>query len=100
MMLFRLAVAFLRSLLLPRSALFLENVALRHQLTVLRRSAKRPRLRQIDRIFWVWVSRLWPDWRSCLVIVKPETVIRWHRQGSRPLLAPAVQIEATRPAED
>ena len=35
----------------------------------------------LDRIFWVWLSRIWPDWRSCLVIVRPDTVIKWHRQG-------------------
>ena len=60
-----------------------ENLALRQQLGVLRRSAKRARLRQRDRVFWVWLSRLWADWQSSLVIVKPTTVIRWHRQGFR-----------------
>ena len=58
-----------------------ENLALRHQLMVLKRSVKRPRLRVRDRLFWVWLSRIWPDWRSCLVIVKPDTVIKWHHQG-------------------
>jgi len=43
----------------------------------------RPKLREGDRIFWVWLSRLWADWRSSLMIVKPETVIRWHREGFR-----------------
>ena len=42
---------------------------------------KRPSLHERDRIFWVWLSRLWRDWRSCLVLVQPETVIAWHRQG-------------------
>ena len=79
----KLFFTFLRSLLLPRSALLFENVALRHQLTVLQRSAKRPRLRQSDRILWAWLLRLWPEWRSCLVIVKPDTVVRWHRLGFR-----------------
>jgi len=83
MLLLRLAAALLRSLFLPRSVLLLENVALRQQLTVLNRANKRPRLRQSDRILWVWLSRVWPDWRSCLVIVKPQTVLRWHRQGFR-----------------
>ena len=78
---FKLFFAFLRSLLLPRSTLLFENVALRHQLTVLQRSAKRPRLRKSDRILWTWLLRLWPDWRSCLVLVKPDTVVRWHRMG-------------------
>ena len=79
----KLFFAFLRSLLLPRSDLLFENVALRHQLTVLQRSAKRPRLRQSDRILWAWLSTIWPSWRSCLVIVKPDTVVRWHRLGFR-----------------
>ena len=60
-----------------RAALAAEILALRHQLGVLARTARRPRLRQRDRIFWVWLSRIWPDWRSALVIVKPETVITW-----------------------
>ena len=58
-----------------------ENLALRHQLMVLKRSVKRPRLRIRDRLFWVWLSRIWPDWRSCLVIVRPDTVVKWHHQG-------------------
>ena len=67
-----------------RAALQLEVVALRHQISVLRRSQRgRVRLQKTDRIFWTWLLRLWPDWRSALVIVKPETVIAWHRQGFR-----------------
>jgi hypothetical protein len=68
---------FLRS----RASLAAENLALRHQLGVLQRSARRPRLRQRDRIFWVWLSRLWSDWRSSLIMVQPQTIVRWHRQG-------------------
>ena len=67
-----------------RLALQAEILALRHQLNVLRRSVgARRQLRTSDRVLWVWLSRLWPDWRSALLIVKPETVIRWHRQGFR-----------------
>jgi hypothetical protein len=47
-------------------------VALRHQLAVLHRSVKRPKLTTVDRLLWVWLSRVWPEWRSALVIVKPE----------------------------
>ena len=72
---------FLRVLFASRAGLAAENLALRQQLVVLQRSVRRPRLRRRDRVFWVWLSRLWARWRSCLVIVKPETVIRWHRQG-------------------
>jgi transposase InsO family protein len=60
-----------------------ENLALRHQLGVLQRSVKRPKLTAADRFLWAWLSRAWADWRSALVIVKPETVIAWHRQGFR-----------------
>jgi len=57
-------VFFLRAVLLPRAALAAENLALRQQLAVLQVSAKRPRLRRRDRLFWVWLSRLWSGWRS------------------------------------
>jgi putative transposase len=76
-------VFFLRAVLGDRAAIAAENLALRQQLAVLRVSAKRPRLRKRDRIFWLWLSRLWSGWRSCRMIVKPETVIGWHRQGFR-----------------
>ena len=79
----RVIVILLRAFLLPRAALTAENLALPQQLAVLPVSVKRPRLRKRDRIFWVWLSRLWPGWRSCLPVVKPETVIRWHREGFR-----------------
>ena len=69
-----------------RAALQAEIFALRHQLLVLQRSNRGHRLRLavllID-FLWVWLSRLWRDWRSALIIVKPETVIAWHRQGFR-----------------
>jgi transposase InsO family protein len=71
----------IRVLLANRSALVAENLALRQQLAVLSRSTKRPRLRQRDRIFWVWISKLWRGWRSALVVVQPDTVVRWHRRG-------------------
>ncbi len=66
-----------------RAALQLENLALRHQLGVLQRSVKRPKLTAADRVLWAWLSGIWADWRSALVIVKPETVTAWHRQGFR-----------------
>lgn len=70
-------------LLASRANLAAENLALRHQLGVLVRSVKRPRLRKRDRIFWVLLSKLWPDWRTALVVVKPATVVAWHRKGFR-----------------
>src|ERR1700730_8165150 len=71
----------LRSLLVPRFVLVTENLALRQQLLVLHRTTNRPRVGRRDRLFWVALSHLWRDWRSILVVVKPETVIKWHRQG-------------------
>ena len=71
------------SALKSRATLQLENLALRHQLGVLGRSVKRPKLTAVDRLLWTWVCEVWSDWRSALIIVKPETVIAWHRKGFR-----------------
>jgi putative transposase len=74
----------LRSIIRSRAQLQLENLAFRHQIYVLQRSIKkRPKLRSGDRLFWACLSRVWRDWRSALVIVKPETVVAWHRRGFR-----------------
>ena len=75
------SVLFLRAMLFPKARLAVENVALRQQLAVCKQSVKRPKLRSRDRVFWVWLSRLWPNWRSALAIVQPDTVIKWHRMG-------------------
>src|SRR5215472_2743853 len=66
-----------------RAGMQAEIIALRHQLAVLQRSQKsrRPELTRSDRCLWVWLSRVWSAGRSSLIIVKPETVINWHRQG-------------------
>ena len=63
--------------------LALENAALRHQLMVLKRQSKVPRIENRDRLFWISLMRLWPDWRSALSLVQPATVVRWHRRGFR-----------------
>jgi len=77
-------LATLSSIFRSRATLQLENLALRHQIGVLRRSARtRPKLTSGDRLLWVWLSRVWSDWRSALAIVQPETVIAWHRAGFR-----------------
>ena len=75
----------LRNSLRSRAALHAEILALRHQLLVLQRSTgdRRLRLRAVDRIFWIWLSRLWQGWRSAVKILKPETVISWNRKGFR-----------------
>lgn len=74
-------LALIRALASDRSRLALENVVLRQQLNVLGRGVKRAKVEDSDRVFWVLMSRLLKDWKEHLVIVKPETVIRWHRQG-------------------
>jgi putative transposase len=66
-----------------RAALQLEILALRHQLGVLQRSVKRPKLTASDRFLWFWLSSLWKNWRSAVYIVKAATVIGWHRKGFR-----------------
>jgi transposase InsO family protein len=66
-----------------RTALQVEILALRHQLGVLQRSVKRPKLTTADRPLWVWLSAVWSEWRSSIFIVKAATVIAWHRKGFR-----------------
>ena len=72
-----------RSSLKSQRELALENLALRQQLAVLKRKTKRPKLTKADRAFWVALCGLWPDWQNALILVKPETVIGWHRKGFR-----------------
>jgi transposase InsO family protein len=79
-----LVMALLRTALRDRTDLIAENVLLRHQLTVLTRpTRKRPRLRRRDRLLWVLARLVRLDWRRHLVVVTPETVLRWHRRGWR-----------------
>ncbi len=73
----RLLLALINALLADRSRLALENVALRQQLAVLRRSVKRAKIGDSDRGFWILMRRLLDRWRDTLLIVKPETVIKW-----------------------
>src|SRR2546427_3815183 len=94
----------LRGVRNQRSLVF-ENLALRHQLAVLQRTASRPRLRTSDRLFWILLSRLWSGWADAVSVVQPATVIRWQRAGfklfwtwksrrnrpGRPAVAPAVR---------
>jgi putative transposase len=73
----------LRSAVRTRRELALENLALRQQLAVWKSREPRPRLTEMDRIFWVLLSRLWTGWRQSLQLVRPATVVGWHRQGFR-----------------
>src|SRR4030095_5215578 len=66
-----------------RCNLALENLALRQQLAILKRTQKRPVISTKDRLFWVWLSRIWSEGRASLLIVTPYTVIGWHRKGFR-----------------
>ena len=63
----------------PRRDLLLENLALRQQLAMLKGRRPRARLAVTDKWFWVMLRRLWPAWRQALMLVQPETVVRWHR---------------------
>jgi hypothetical protein len=77
----RLFVGAILRLLRTRRRLLLENLALRQQLAVLKRKHARPRLAALDKLFWVLVRRFWSEWKQALMIVSPETVVRWHRSG-------------------
>src|SRR6266481_9619806 len=78
----------LRDCFRGRAVLQAEILALRHQLLVLQRSSGPHKLclGWADRVLWVWLSRVWNDWRSAVLIVKPETIVAWHRRGFSPLL--------------
>src|SRR5687768_16044823 len=76
-------LSFLTTLLRSRLALQLEIVALRHQVAVYQRSVSRPRLHATDRLFWVWLSRLWSGWQHALAFVQPRTVLAWQKQRFR-----------------
>jgi hypothetical protein len=71
--------AFFRS----RADLALEILALRQQVAVLKRKRQRPPLTPFDRLFWIILRRFWSGWKDVLVVVKPDTVVAWHRAGFR-----------------
>lgn len=83
----RFCLLLLALLLVPRRTLvrrlLVENLALRQQLSVLRRGRPRSNLRRYDRIFWARLSQQWSRWRTACLLVKPATVIAWHRAGFR-----------------
>jgi putative transposase len=88
----------LRSAVRTHRELALENLALRQQLAVCKARQPRPRLTAIDRIFWVLLSRLWTSWRHSLLVVRPQTVVGWHRQGFRRYWAWKSRRRSGRPA--
>jgi hypothetical protein len=83
---FGVFLAVLRSLAAafqPRRQLLLENLALRHQLLVLSRNARKPKFSNSDRLLWICLRAVWSRWERALVILRPQTVIGWHRAGFR-----------------
>ena len=76
-------IAVIRIFCQSRSDTALEVLALRQQVAVLKRKRPRPVLNSLDRLFWTTLRHLWSRWTEVLVIVKPETVISWHRAGFR-----------------
>ncbi|HSS92482.1 MAG TPA: hypothetical protein VLR46_00685, partial [Candidatus Dormibacteraeota bacterium] len=89
--LLRIFLSTLAGLFRRRHDLLVENLLLRHQLQVAHRSRPRPHLKTRDRFFWLLVSSLYSDWRRHPILVKPETVLGWHRRGWRSLLALALR---------
>jgi len=79
----QLLVSIMLAYLKSRHALVVENLLLRQQLSIALRVRPHPRIQWRDRLFWVMARRLCTDWRRHLVVVHPETVLRWHRQGWR-----------------
>ena len=95
-------VAIVQSLNLPAFVWFhrgaaLQILALRHQLIVYQRTVKRPSLKNRDRLFWSLLSRIWNDWASVLIFVKPETVIRWRNRKFREFWRKKSQGKSGRP---
>src|SRR5207253_7197284 len=94
--------------------LALENLALRQQLAVYKRTVPRPKLRTTDRLFWLALARVWAGWRQPLVIVTPDTILRWQRRrfrdywtklssrptGGRPPVNPEIAALVTRMTAD
>jgi len=76
MSLLRVFLVLFRHAVADHAELAAENLALRQQLAILEQRTKRPRLRKRDRVFWVWLSRIWSNWRCALLIVQPQTVVR------------------------
>jgi hypothetical protein len=64
-----------------RRELLLENLALRQQLAVLKQRHAQPRIAAPDKLFWVIMRLVWPGWKWALILVQPETVVRWHKAG-------------------
>jgi putative transposase len=81
--------------------LVLENLALRHQVHALTRTVRHPQLRRRDRLFWIVLAETWRNWRTALVFVRPDTVVRWHREWlCRRWTRRSARLRAGRPRTD
>src|SRR6266550_754190 len=78
---FRLLLGTILCLFRARRSLLLENLAFRQQLAALKRRRPRPRLTVFDKLFWIFARKYWSGWKQALIVVNPETVVRWHRLG-------------------
>ena len=76
-------LAYVSAYVVSRHHLALEAVALRQRLAVYKRKQAHSKLRRSDRVFWVVVRQIWNNWSAALIVVKPETVVAWHRAGYR-----------------
>ena len=79
----RLLLGFLGTWFRSRIDLTLENLALRQQLATFKQKTPRPRISGFDRAFWVLLRGAWSKWSNALILVSPDTVVRWHRKGFR-----------------
>ena len=77
----RSIASFIRIKFSITSHLAAQNLVLRQQLAVMKRTNRRPKIHTVDRLFWVLLYRIWSPWRKSLIIVRPETIVRWHRKG-------------------
>jgi len=82
-LLVRYFLGWLVGIMRTRRDLVLENLALRQQLLALQASRPRHRLRPLDKLFWLMLRRAWSGWKKSVILVTPETVVRWHRAGFR-----------------
>jgi putative transposase len=78
--------------------LVLENLALRQQLMAMKRANRRPRLQARDRLFWIALRRIWTNWRTAVVLIRPETVVDWHRTWLRRRWTPTLNTSSQRPS--
>ena len=83
----RLCAGILVRLFRSRRSLLIENLVLRQQLAVFKRHNSRPRLVVVKKVFWLFLRRFWYSWKSALIVVSPDTVVRWHRSGFSAVLA-------------